>query len=591
MPKNDKKDRNVFVKISFQVRVIGTPGTPPVYTTGKKLLDSFPNFTLSFLEDEVEALSKEIMVLGMFNKRAICHQSESLIVVKMESIEQEETSVARKFDDFAIYIRFPSDALKIPCSAFNRPGQYRLTTVLDGDVISRSKPLTVLPSTQYALSVKHRRLTSLNRIELDQCKSTDDGYFDVDYVSPPCATNHKLKLEPKHQSRRFELSPKVFELSSHSTTIRLKCKDIHHAAHGACLHYLDEFDQVQASLCFALPGKPTPPVNGEWSRWTESRQCSAPCDLAGLGDANYLSTSQGLSKWSVKQRKCANPVPLGAGDRCNTQTPQVISNVENVQVEFEIEQESCRNPWQLARQIILTESGSESCECGCEKDIGSSALAIFSPAPWRCHESQLNWNLKCSNCDAIIMHVLHYDLDETEGLFIHESEEKVFRIDSVGSTQHQTKSVRIRYERPGHQVGCGFAIRLALSQALSIPASPTQRSEYQDLAIMEEGSTSANFGLWGILVCSGFLIILLVASIMNCRSSGSEGEVAEKHTEKVYSSTQETDVMLDDSFSRSPTKIKPNAATYSLAQHQLRLMKQGGQVSGKLFVDIYFLER
>merc|ERR1719454_568310 len=40
---------------------------------------------------------------------------------------------------------------------------------------------------------------------------------------------------------------------------------------------------------------------------------------------------------------------------------------------------------------------------------------------------------------------------------------------------------------------------------------------------------------------------------------------------------------MDDSFNRSmnrsPQKIKPNAACYSLAQHQLRMMKQDGTVS------------
>ena len=579
--------------------MIGTPGTPPVYTTGKKLLDSYPNFTLSFLEDEVEALSREIMVLGMFNKRAICHQSESLIVVKMESIENE-MSTSQPDDDFAIYIRFPSDALKIPCSAFNRPGQYRLTTMLDGDVISRSKPLTVLPSTQYSLAIKQRNMPSLNRIELDQCKS-GDGYFDVDYVAPPCASNHKLKLEPRHQSRRFELTAKIFDLTPHSNTIRLKCRDIHHAAHGACLHYLDEFGQVQTTLCFALPGKPTPPIDGQWARWGERRQCRAPCDLARLGDVTYTSTNdQDQSEWSVKQRSCANPAVLGTGRKCNTQTTQVASNVDNVQIEYDVEQSSCRNPWQLARQIIVTESGTESCECGCDKEVDDAAVAIFSPAPWRCQKSVLEWKFKCVNCDSIIMHVLHFDLDESEQLFIHESEDKVFRIDTVGSTQHQTKTVQIRYERPGHQVGCGFAIRLAFSQALFIPNN-NNRDNYQDPDLLPitdttEG-TAANVGLWGILVCSGFLIILLVASIMNCRSSNNndDSEIITKVNDQVYSSTQETDVMLDESFSRSPTKIKPNAATYSLAQHQLRLMKQGGQVSGmfdslhKTYVSNYSL--
>ena len=45
------------------------------------------------------------------------------------------------------------------------------------------------------------------------------------------------------------------------------------------------------------------------------------------------------------------------------------------------------------------------------------------------------------------------------------------------------------------------------------------------------------------------------------------------------------EIIMDDSFNRSmnrsPQKIKPNAACYSLAQHQLRMMKQDGTVSGK----------
>jgi len=70
---------------------------------------------------------------------------------------------------------------------------------------------------------------------------------------------------------------------------------------------------------------------------------------------------------------------------------------------------------------------------------------------------------------------------------------------------------------------------------------------------------------------------LIVASIINCRA-GTDHELGKD--EKPHSSTQETEIIMDESLNRSPQKIKPNAASFALAQHQLRLMKQEGQCTG-----------
>ena len=238
----------------------------------------------------------------------------------------------------------------------------------------------------------------------------------------------------------------------------------------------------------------------------------------------------------------------------------------------------------MSRSIIQTEN--ESCECGCKKTIGSNVAAIFSPAPWRCPpkngQDEIKWEFECDDCDSIFLHVLHFDLDPSEKLFIHEDDTKVYKISELGSTQHQTRKVTIRYVR-GEMPGCGFGLRLSFQRVLFIPTQASPRSEILDENNLED-NTAANLGLWGILVCSGFLMLLVVASIFNCRStSGGNPELTV--TEKPNSSTQDTEIIMDDSFNRSinrsPQKIKPNAACYSLAQHQLRMMKQDGTVSGK----------
>ena len=562
----------------FQARVIGTPGTPPVYSN-KKLLDKFPDFSLSFSEDEVQSLSREVMVVGMFNQRRMCHQSDRLVTVSVEKLEN------RQWDESypAIYVKFPSDALTIPCQAFNLPGQYRLTTKMDETVISRSKPIQVISDNQYSLTLELDMIND-NRFELKQCKTAGD-YFDVKYISPPCAQGHKLKLVPLHKSPAFQMKHKIYDISSRSMSIRLPCSDIHQSAHGACIYYENEFGQVQATKCFAMGEKPTPDVDGNWSPWEGKLECSAPCSLNGLADETYPidQSNTALSNWSFRTRQCSNPSTMGQGQTCQTKSQTTLGSWE-----FDVDQNSCRNPWQLSRSIIQTEN--ESCECGCKKTIGSNVAAIFSPAPWRCPpkdgQDEIKWEFECEECDSIFLHVLHFDLDPSEKLFIHEDDTKVYKISELGSTQHQTRKVTIRYVR-GEMPGCGFGLRLSFQRVLFIPTQAAPRSEILDENSLED-NTAANLGLWGILVCSGFLMLLVIASIFNCRSTSS-GNPELTVTEKPNSSTQDTEIIMDDSFNRSinrsPQKIKPNAACYSLAQHQLRMMKQDGTVSGKYYLN------
>ena len=194
--------------------------------------------------------------------------------------------------------------------------------------------------------------------------------------------------------------------------------------------------------------------------------------------------------------------------------------------------------------------------------------------------------IQCKNCDAISLHVLHLDLHPSEGIFIHEnieasSDEKIYRITDIASTQHQTKTVKIRYQT-GNFPGCGFAFRLSFNRALMIPTvAQTDRLKLEsesDIEGTDNFTTEANLGLWGILICSGFMLLLIVASIINCRSGSDSNE----KDEKPHSSTQETEIIMDESLNRSPQKIKPNAASFALAQHQLRLMKQG-QSTGEYY--------
>ena len=417
-------------------------------------------------------------------------------------------------------------------------------------------------------------MVSLNKVndvrwELAQCENPTD-YFDVKYTSPPCAQGHKLKLVPIHKQPMYKLEEKRFDLSPRDLSIRLPCSDIHKSAHGACLQYVNEFDQVQASTCFSMKNKPTPTIDGSWSGWNEKSTCSAPCLLNSLSDDVVSNTMERTkSSWTFERRECSNPLTLGSGKSCKTSTNYSSNNFE-----YKISQSSCKNPWQLARSI--GDLGQNN-ECGSNMIITNlNVIALFSPAPWRCgSKNQLSWMFQCNDCDSISLHVLHMDLDSSESIYIHESEDEMYRIDDVGSTQHHTKYVKIRYER-GKRPGCGFAFRLSFNRAIVIPTQSSPISDEKDISEVEF-TTEANLGLWGILVCSGFLLLLVVASIVNCRAGTDNTSLP---GEKPHSSTQDTEIIMDESFNKSPQKIKPTAASFALAQHQLRLMKQEGQSTG-----------
>ena len=189
---------------------------------------------------------------------------------------------------------------------------------------------------------------------------------------------------------------------------------------------------------------------------------------------------QAHSTWSFRQRRCSSPLALGDGKRCtalNAETASVTNignssfgelygdelSVISQHAEYDVAEEGCRHPWQLARESPIALSDQhENCECGCDRTVDSRALAVFSPAPWKCSEPILTWKFTCNDCDTTILHVLHLDLDPTEGVYISEND-KQYRITQIGSTHHPVKQVTISYVRSARP-GCGFAMRLAFNR-------------------------------------------------------------------------------------------------------------------------------
>ena len=370
------------------------------------------------------------------------------------------------------------------------------------------------------------------------------------------------------------VKPAVFDIYSDAVLTRIPCSSISPLAHGACVHYVDEFDAIQASKCFGLPNKVAPAIDGAWSSWEDEMRCSAPCSLAMLGQRNTIDPLSvdyinGQSVWSFRRRTCSNPNRLGKGAPCH---PEKVTS--NKRVEFNVKSDSCANPWQLAHS-----NSEENCECGCHR-FGHEGGVIFSPAPWKCRKDKLVWTFECKDCSYLILDVLHHSIAPDEAVYITEQKAKneTFKIDSKGVTQHDTQRATIIYDR--NDLGCGFALKISFNKPLVIPRNDS-KSEF----LAPDESVAANFGVWGILLCSGFLLLLIIASIFNCRNGEKESE---KHNPTTLP-RQDFEQYTDVNNINSPTKVRPNAACFSLAQQQLRLMKQEGRNEGKDIIIIIII--
>lgn len=372
------------------------------------------------------------------------------------------------------------------------------------------------------------------------------------------------------------IKAKIFDIYSDAVSITVPCSSINTMAHGVCVHYLDEFNEVQASKCFGLPNKPTPSIDGKWSPWEDEMRCKAPCSLTmfstNIIDSKSVDYINGKSEWSFRRRTCSNPNRLGKGAPCHAD-----KLTSNNRVEFNVRQESCENPWQLAQSNIDNVSNiyDNNCECGCSR-MGPDGGVIFSPAPWRCNADELVWSFECENCDYLVLDVLYYGISEAEAVYITEQKSKneTFKIDSVGLTQHSTPRAVISYKRHASNVGCGFALKISFNKPLILPTE-----DPNGVLLTAEESVAANFGIWGILLCTGFLLLLIVASIFNCRNSNKDSE---KHNPTEVPNAEFEQYTEIDISNNSPTKVRPTAACFSLAQQQLRLMKAEGRNEGKI---------
>ena len=379
------------------------------------------------------------------------------------------------------------------------------------------------------------------------------------------------------------IRPKIFDIQSDSVSIRIPCSSINSMAHGVCVHYIDEFKEIQASKCFGLPNKPNPSIDGRWSAWDDEMRCAAPCALTlpvrnrdSALNTQSIDFINGKSEWNFNRRTCSNPNQLGKGAPCNAENP----NTSTKMAEFNVSQESqCKNPWELSRE-------SDGCECGC--NFSSDGGVIYSPAPWRCTSDKIVWTFDCDDCDYLVLEVLYHGIAEAEAVEITEQNARndTYKIDSIGLTQHFTKRATITYRRnSANAVGCGFALKITTaSDKLLIPKSELTTGSGN--LTETEISVAANFGIWGILLCTGFILLIIIASIFNCRNG-------EKEPEKnpVQSSNGDFDKYTDiNNINSSPTKIRPTAACFSLAQQQLRLMKAEGRNDGKKFENNFLLD-
>ena len=391
--------------------------------------------------------------------------------------------------------------------------------------------------------------------------------------------NFDFQVVPMHHRGHpmAHLQPKEFSIFSDGVSVSVPCSAISAQSHGVCVHYIDEFNEIQASKCFGLPDRPIPNISGKWSSWEPPRVCQSPCSLIMLGNSRVdvnVDYINGQSEWSFRQRTCSNPHQLGKGKECMGNN--LTSNGDS---DFEIFEENkvCDSPWKLA-----TNSEIPNFECGTVNPQTTGGV-IFSPAPWRCdRENEVSWVFECENCDYFVLDVLHFGTTSAEGLYITEMKPRkneTFKIDSVGVTQHQTQRAKITFKRDNYDIGCGFALKISFNEPMVIPSY--RNSDRNLTGSDQDDSVAANFGLWGILLCSGFLLVLVVASIFNCRSDGKDDQ--KSHDPAVVSRAEfEQYDSISQIPSGSPTKIRPNAACFSLAQQQLRLMKAEGKHEGKI---------
>ena len=183
-----------FNKIgTYELRIIGTPGSPPVYKEMAVLKD-FPKFSFFFAEREISSLTYDVTAHGQFNPRNICHSGNQLVVVRLERLNNDSGGHWVEVNKSRQHSKFPSEALTVPCQAFDKPGRYRLVTSLEDYLISTSTEINVTKNSIYNIEMSQLKRVNKNELLLSQC-SNPANMFDVQYRSPPCANRHKLKVQ------------------------------------------------------------------------------------------------------------------------------------------------------------------------------------------------------------------------------------------------------------------------------------------------------------------------------------------------------------------------------------------------------------
>ena len=175
----------------YGVKIIATPGGPAVIEETVKLT-SYPKFSFSFGESEISTLTHAVTAHGLFNPRSICHSGNQLVVVKLERLNATSKGHWLEVEDQRQHSKFPSEALTVPCSAFDKPGQYRIVTLLEDNHVSTSAEINVTKNSIYRVEMEQLGKNENGELVLNECEK--ESHFDVQYRSPPCANNHKLKV-------------------------------------------------------------------------------------------------------------------------------------------------------------------------------------------------------------------------------------------------------------------------------------------------------------------------------------------------------------------------------------------------------------
>ena len=182
----------------YSVRLYDYSGGPVMYEE-KKVIGSYPEYGITFAQPEVSALTGDVMALGSYRLRDLCSSKKFTLSVALERSPETVDSWSEVANAREIYA-FPTETLTVSCGKMDLPGRYRIRTdILDerdravGNVVY-SDVLKVNDNDIYELEIPS---VDADTGILRKCDRGDE--FLVNYRSPPCANNHRIRV--RHSSQ------------------------------------------------------------------------------------------------------------------------------------------------------------------------------------------------------------------------------------------------------------------------------------------------------------------------------------------------------------------------------------------------------